>query len=52
MLTSSSNVCCLLGLIVMVQVLLPDGAFLASQITIHAGSYAGGVVGKGAWSYE
>eukprot|EP00775_Hariotina_reticulata_P006217 gene6217-6453_t len=37
---------------VLAKVLLPDGASLASQITIHAGSYAGGVVGKGAWSYD
>lgn len=34
------------------QVLLPDGCALASQITIHAGQYAGGVIGRGAWTYE
>ncbi|KAF8070908.1 Ighmbp2 [Scenedesmus sp. PABB004] len=34
------------------QVPLPGGDQLATQITIHAGKYAGGVVGKGSWTYD
>jgi hypothetical protein len=34
------------------QVPLPGGETLATQITIHAGQYAGGVVGKSSWTYE
>lgn len=34
------------------QASLPSGDALATQITIHAGKYAGGVVGKGSWTYE
>ncbi|KAF6264975.1 hypothetical protein COO60DRAFT_1186230 [Scenedesmus sp. NREL 46B-D3] len=34
------------------EVPLPGGETLACQITIHAGKYAGGVVGKSSWTYE
>uniref|UniRef100_A0A383VJ83 Guanylate cyclase domain-containing protein n=1 Tax=Tetradesmus obliquus TaxID=3088 RepID=A0A383VJ83_TETOB len=37
---------------ILAEASLPGGDALATQITIHAGKYAGGVVGKGSWTYE
>lgn len=34
------------------QLQLPSGDSLAAKVTIHAGKYAGAVVGRSAWTYE
>lgn len=42
--------CCLL--LLLLQMERPDGGQLEVKVTIHAGKYAGAVVGHSAWTYE
>jgi len=34
------------------QMDMPTGRRIAAKVTIHAGKYAGAVVGRSAWTYE
>lgn len=38
--------------VLLLQVRAPGGDSLAAKVTIHAGKYAGAVVGRSAWTYE
>lgn len=38
--------------LLLLQLQLPSGDSLAAKVTMHAGKYAGAVVGRSAWTYE